>query len=167
MRIPPLYREKSWQRFFAGFFIGLLFGWLFFLYHFGTVHEKLVIEISDQQTEIEKHEKTIEILREDQDDQNEENQKMLTVQDIRIHFINEDDVKLSELTFHELRSAVESELEEVRNKDIETVAKSSDFIFKTVENKIFIINDKRYQLEVKQLSLFTTLEMHVIITSAE
>ncbi|WP_416151485.1 sporulation membrane protein YtrI [Salipaludibacillus sp. HK11] len=167
MRIPTLYRDKSWQRFFAGFFIGLLFGWMFFLYHFGTVHEKLVLKIGDQQTEIEKHENTIEILREDQDEQNEENQKMLTVQDIRIDFINEGDIKLSELTLHDLRAAVESELEEVRNKDIETVANSSNFIYKTVENKVFIINDKRYQLKVEQLFLFTTLKMDVMIVPAE
>ncbi|PYZ93745.1 hypothetical protein CR194_11365 [Salipaludibacillus keqinensis] len=167
MRIPPLYRDKSWQRFFAGFFIGLLFGWMFFLYHFGTVHEKLVLEIGDQQTEIEKHVKMIEILREDQDEQNEENQKLLTVQDIRIYFMNEDDVRLSELTLHELRGAVESELGEVRNKNIETVANSRNFILKTVQNKIFIVNDKRYQLKVEQLFLSTTLEMHVMIVPAE
>lgn len=168
MRIPPLYHDKSWQRLFAGFFIGLLFGWMFFLYHFGTVHEKLVLEIGDQQTEIEKHKKTIEILREDQDEQNEENQKMLTVQDIRIRFINEEDVKLSELALHDLRAAVESELEEVRNKNIETVANSRDFIYKTVENKVFYTNnDNRYQLKVEQLFLYTTLEMRVMIVPAE
>ncbi|SER89413.1 sporulation membrane protein YtrI [Salipaludibacillus aurantiacus] len=167
MRIPPYYRDKSWQRFFAGFFIGLLFGWTFFLYHFGGVHEKLVLEIGDQQTQIEKHEKTIAILREDKDERNKENQRLLTVQDIKIEFINEEEVKLSELTLHELRSAVESELEDVRNKDIETVANSHYFLLKTVQNKIFIINEKRYQLKVEQLFLLPSLEMRVKIVPAE
>jgi hypothetical protein len=167
MRIPPLYRDKSWQRFFAGFFLGIIIGWVFFLFQFGTVHENLLLEIGNQQAIIDKHEKTIEILREDQDKQNRENQQLLTVQDIRIEFINETEVKLSELTLHELRDSVESELENVRNKNIESVANSREFLLKTVENKIFIINDKRFQLKVEQLFLFTTLEMHVMIVSAD
>ncbi|UTR11374.1 hypothetical protein MM300_03320 [Evansella sp. LMS18] len=167
MRVPPLYNDKSWQRFFAGLAIGIIFGWLFFLYHFGLVHEKLVLEINRQKTTIEHQEQTIEVLRKDQDEINEQNQKQLTVQDIHISFVNEKDVKLSELTYHELKGAVEGELEVVRNKDIDTIAGSKDFLLKTVENKIFIIGEKRYQLKVEQLILYTALEMYLRITPAE
>ncbi|MGJ9382395.1 sporulation membrane protein YtrI [Salipaludibacillus sp. CF4.18] len=167
MRIPPFHREISWQRFFAGFFLGLIFGWLFFLFHFGTVHEKLILQIGNQSTEIEKNEKTIEILREDQDEQNRDNEQLLTVQDIHINFINQEQVKLSELTLHELRGSLESELEEVRSRNIETVFASHDFIIKSVENKTFIVNDKRYKLKVRQLLLYTTVEIHVEIVLAE
>lgn len=169
MRIPPFYREKSWQRFFAGILLGMLIGWLFFLYQFGLVHEKLVLKINDQQKEIESQANTIEILRKDQDEQNEENQRKLTVQDIKLHFVNENDIKLSELTLHELRSAVESELDLIRNKNIETVYNSLDFLERTVENKIFTIkgNDKRYQLKIERLILYTTVDFYLRIESAE
>ena len=167
MRIPPLYNDKSWQRFFAGVIIGMIFGWLFFLYHFGLVHEKLILEINKQKTTIEQQENTIEVLRKDQDEINKESQKSLTVQDIHIRFVNEKDVKLSEMTLNELKGAVESELDIVRNRDIESVANSKDFLLKTVENKIFGVGDKRYQLKVEQVFLFTTLEMNLRIVGAE
>ena len=145
----------------------MIFGWLFFLYQFGLVHEKLILEINKQKTTIEQQENTIEVLRKDQDEINKESQKSLTVQDIHIRFVNEKDVKLSEMTLHELKGAVESELDIVRNKDIETVANSKDFLLKTVENKIFGVGDKRYQLKVEQVFLFTTLEMNLRIEGAE
>lgn len=167
MRIPPLYRDKSWQRLFAGFFIGIIFGWLFFLYHFGAVHEELLLKISNLQSEIEKHEKTIDILREDQDEQNEQSEQLLTVQDVHIEFLNEEEVQLSELTLHELRSAVEKELEDVLNKNIETVHNSREFMLRAVENKRFVTNDKEYQFKVEQIYVFTTLEVYVMIVPAE
>ncbi|UCZ52266.1 hypothetical protein LGQ02_15650 [Bacillus shivajii] len=169
MRIPPFYHEPSWQRFFAGIILGMLVGWLFFLYQFGNVHEKLVLKINDQQKEIDSQAKTIDILRKDQDERNEENQKKLTVQDIKLHFVNEDDIKLSELTLHELRSAVESELDIVRNKNIETVHNSREFLEKTVENKIYTIKgtDKRYQLKIEYLVLYTTVDIYLRIEPGE
>ncbi|SDZ54678.1 hypothetical protein SAMN05421736_116115 [Evansella caseinilytica] len=167
MRIPPLYQDKSWQRFFAGFIIGMLIGWLFFLYHFGMVHEKLIMEIKEQQTTITNQEDRIENLTKEQDQKNEEMKKSLTVQEITITFTNEKEVKLSELTLQELRGSIEGELELIRNKNIETVASSKELLLKSVENKVFIIGDKKYRLIIEQLILFTELEMYLRIESAE
>ncbi|WP_096436091.1 sporulation membrane protein YtrI [Alteribacter populi] len=167
MRIPPFHHDKSWQRFFVGVILGMLIGWLFFLYNFGYVHEKLVMEINKQKSTVENHEKTIDILQKDQDEQNKENQQKLTVQTIKINFTNEKEVNLSELTLFELKEDVESELELVKNKSIETVYSSKELLLKAVRNKIFVIGDKRYQLEVEQLTLYTTLELELSIHAAE
>ncbi|MDG5786988.1 hypothetical protein QA612_05745 [Evansella sp. AB-P1] len=167
MRIPPFYHEKSWQRFFVGFILGMIFGWVFFLYHFGLVHDKLIMDINELKTTIVKQENTIETLRKEDNERNEEMKKNLTVQDIKIEFTNEDDVNLSELALHELRGAVENLLESVRNQNIETVAISKDFLESTVENKTFGINDKEYQLRMEKLILFTTIEMNLRIETAE
>ncbi|MDQ0255038.1 tRNA U34 5-carboxymethylaminomethyl modifying enzyme MnmG/GidA [Evansella vedderi] len=167
MRIPPLYNDKSWQRFFAGFILGMLFGWLFFLYHFGLVHEKLVMEINKQKTTIETQENKIESLQKDQAEKNEQIQKSLTVQDITINFVNEKDVKLSELTLHDIRSNITNELEDLRNKNIETVRNSKELLIKAVENKAFLINSKRFHLKIEQLIIDTSLEINVRIEAAE
>lgn len=163
MRIPPYYKQAGWQRFFAGVILGMLIGWLFFLYQFGAVHEKLVVEIKKQQSVIKKHETNIEILQSDQKERNEENKKKLTVQDVKVYFKNEQAVKLNELTLHELRSAIENEIKSIKNTNIENVANSKDLLIQTIENKLFIINDKKLQVTVKELYLFTTLELYVEI----
>ncbi|MBB5172732.1 sporulation membrane protein YtrI [Texcoconibacillus texcoconensis] len=163
MRIPPFYNDSTWQRFFAGIVVGMIIGWLFFLYNFGNVHEKLVLEINKQKSTIENQEETIDILQRDQEEINEEAKKNLTVQDIKITVVNEEDIKLSELTLHELKANVEHELEIVRNKNIETVANTKELLLKAVENKTFVVNENRYKLNIEQLFLFTTLEIFVRI----
>ncbi|MBU9712932.1 sporulation membrane protein YtrI [Evansella tamaricis] len=167
MRIPPLYNDKSWQRFFAGIILGMLIGWLFFLYHFGMVHEKLILELNDKKSMIEKHERTIDILRQDQDEQSQENQDKLKVQEIKVEFLNEEEVNLSEMTIHDLRGAIETELEQIRNRQIEAVAASRDLLEKAVENKIYRVGgDKQYQLKIEKFILHTTLELFVRIEPA-
>ncbi|TMW71711.1 sporulation membrane protein YtrI [Alteribacter natronophilus] len=168
MRIPPLYRDKSWQRFTAGVILGMLIGWLFFLYNFGYVYDKMIIEIGKQRTTIENLENTVEILQKDQDEMNRENQEKLTVQEIRVNFINEREVNLSELTIFELRSAVESELELIKNKGIESVFSSRELLKKAVENKTFRINnDKKYQLKIEHFMIYTTTEVDISIHAAD
>lgn len=167
MRIPPRYHDKSWQRFFAGFFLGLIIGWVFFLYHFGNVHEKLVMEIHKQKITIESQEETIGNLKENQDEHSEELKKQITVQDIVVTFFNEKDVKLSELTLHELRSSVENDLDAIRTKNIEEVANSEELLIKAVENRRYVIGDKRYRLTVNRLVIYTTLKLNLQIEFAD
>ncbi|WNF36043.1 hypothetical protein RJD24_16540 [Bacillaceae bacterium IKA-2] len=167
MRIPPHYKRAGWQRFFAGIIIGMIFGWFFFIYEFGIVQEKLVTEIKKQESTIKDQLDTIEILRSDQDEVNKDNLKKLTVQEVKVYFKNNKDLKLSELSIHELRSAIENELKSVKSKNIETIASSKYLLFQTIENKTFVINNKRYQVTIKELYLFTTLELFVVIHLAE
>ncbi|MBM7096456.1 MULTISPECIES: sporulation membrane protein YtrI [Alteribacter] len=167
MRVPPFYHDKSWQRFFAGVILGMLIGWLFFLYNFGYVHEHLRMEIGKQRSLIESHEKTIEILRKDSDEQNKQLQQMLTVQEIKINFLNESEVNLSELTLFELKGAVESELELVRNKSLENVHLSKEVLKKAIENKRYGINEKYYQLKIENTTIYSVLELDISIHAAE
>lgn len=166
MRVPPHYKQAGWQRFFAGIIIGMLIGWFFFIYEFGNVQEKLVTEIKKQESTIKEQKESIEILRSDQDALNKENLKKLTIQEVKVYFKNDKDLKLSELSTHELRSAIENELKAVKNKNIETVANAKELLFQTIENTIFIVNEKKYQVTIKELYLFTKLELFVEIKIA-
>ncbi|WP_096202700.1 sporulation membrane protein YtrI [Bacillus sp. FJAT-45350] len=163
MRIPEYYKRPGWQRFFAGVIIGMLIGWGFFIYNFGTIHERLVIEIKKQQLTIDDQKKTIKILRSDQEKLNEENQKKLTIQDIEIQFTNEEKLKLNELTLYELKQNALSELEFLKGKDIETVSRTKDLMIRTIENKMFTIGESRFQLKTVYVSLYTTIELHMKI----
>ncbi|MGO4888698.1 sporulation membrane protein YtrI [Anaerobacillus sp. MEB173] len=163
MRVPPYYQRPGWQRFFAGVVIGMLIGWLFFLYNFGTVHEKLINQIKMQQLEIDELNRDIEILLSDKEKLNKENQKKLTIQKIDVSFTNEKQLKLNELTLYELRKLAEDELSFLINNDIESASKTKEAMIRTIENKTFIIGDHHYQLKVEQLYLFTTLELYMKI----
>ena len=163
MRIPPYYKRPGWQRFFAGVIIGMIIGWTFFIYNFGMVHEKLVTEIKKQQSTIEAQMKTIDVLRSDQKKLNEENEKRLTIQDIEIYFTNERNMKITELTVYELKQQALGELEFIKNKDIATIAKTRDLMIKTIENKVFLVEDNKFQLKLAELYLYTTLELYMKI----
>lgn len=167
MRIPPYYKKPGWQRFFSGIIIGMLIGWFFFIYQFGIVQEKLVNQIKKQEITIKEQRDDIEILRSDQDELNKENQKKLTIQEIKVYFKNDKELKLSELSLHELRSKVENELKSVKNKNIETVATTRELLYQMIENTTYVINDKRYQVTVKDVWVYTTLEIFVDIRIAD
>ncbi|OIJ11013.1 hypothetical protein BKP35_12735 [Anaerobacillus arseniciselenatis] len=166
MRIPPYYKKPGWQRFFSGMIIGMLIGWFFFIYQFGIVQEKLVNEIKKQEITINDQKDTIEILRSDQDELNKENQRKLTIQEIKVYFKNDKELKLSELSIHELRSKVENELKAIKNKNIETVANTKELLYQTLENTTYEVNDKKYQVTVKDVWAYTTLEVFVEIRLA-
>ncbi|OIJ12590.1 hypothetical protein BKP37_13270 [Anaerobacillus alkalilacustris] len=167
MRIPPYYKKTGWQRFFSGIIIGILIGWFFFIYEFGAVQEKLVTEIKKQESTINAQKETIEILRSDQDELNKENLKKLTIQEVKVYFINDKDLKLSELSVHEFRLQIENELKAVKNKNIELVANTKELLIQAIENRDFIINEKRYRVTIKGWSIYTTLELFVEIRLAE
>lgn len=166
MRIPPYYKKPGWQRFFAGMILGFIFGWFFFIYEFGSVQERLVTEIKKQEAIIKDQKNNIEILRSDKDELNKENKKKLTVQEVKVYFKNEKALKLSELSIYELRSQIEAELTPIINKNIETVTNTKDLLFQTIQNKTYLVNEKRYHVIVRELYLHTTLELFVEIRLA-
>lgn len=163
MRIPEHYKRPGWQRFFAGFFLGTLVGWTFFVYHFGNVHEDLIIEIKKHELTIQNQKDTIETLRSEERRLNEENQKKLTIQDIKIYFTNEQRLKLSELTTYELKQLALNELKFLEGQEIGTVASTKELMLRTIENKVFQINENRYQLKAEEVYLYTTLELYLSI----
>ncbi|MCD8510017.1 MAG: hypothetical protein LRY73_09220 [Bacillus sp. (in: Bacteria)] len=156
MRIPPLYKEKSWQRLFAGFILGLIFGWVFFLYHFGHVYEKVLMDNRELEATVGKQEKRIEQLEEENREKAKNLQEEITVRELEIYFINEKDVAISELTLHNLRTEIEGALDSVLGKKVETIIDSSDILTKTIENLTITISGKGYSVEVEELFILNS-----------
>lgn len=159
MRVSYQFRRPGWQRFFAGVFVGIMIGWTFFVYHFGKIHDELMIELKKQEMTIADQKKRIETLISDQKRINEENEKKLTIQEIKIHFTNDRKLKLNELTSYELKQQALTELRFLEGKDIATVAQTRELMLKAIENKIFTIGDTNYRLIAEQVYLYTTLEL--------
>lgn len=163
MRFPPHYRRPHWQRFFAGFAIGTLIGWFFFLFQFGSIHQHLTAEIIKKQLTIEEQVEIIEILRSNEKKLNEENEQKLTIQQIQVSFFNARKHHLNELALYELKQQLLKEIKYLEGKNIATIAATKEMLIKTIENKVFTIDERRFQLKTKQLYLYTTLEVSLEI----
>jgi hypothetical protein len=159
MRIPPYYRNQTWQRFFAGVAIGAVISWFVFLHLFGVLQEKQVRKIAELQDKIVDLENDIRIWQQDYIELNKINKKKLTVQEIHIHLVNAEQYKLDSYMTFRIEESVKEDVSHLIAKDIETVYKSKELLKKTIENKTYKINEQTYKLEVYELFLFTTLSI--------
>ena len=163
MRLPQYYRRPNWQRFFAGLAIGTLIGWFFFLYQFGSIHQLLTTEIKKKQLTIEEQKETIDILRSNEKKLNEENEQKLTIQQMEVTFLNAKKHHVNELALYELKQQLLKEIKYLEGKNIATIAATKEMLIRTIENKVFTIDERRFQLKTKQLYLYTTLEIYIEI----
>jgi hypothetical protein len=163
MRMPSNISRPGWLRFFAGIMIGAILGWTFFLFQYGQIYENLIVTRIQQDLKIESQQERIEQLVSEQSAQNEENQKKLTIQQINVHFTSENERELDQLTTYEIRQQVLSELAYLERKDIESVHNTKELMIRTIENKVFSVDDKRYRVQINELYLFTTLHVYAEI----
>lgn len=162
MRIPTFKRMKQWQLFFSGVTLGTITGWLLFLLFFGIMHERHLELITEQQTEIKELQDQIEIFQKDIEEINKQTEKQLLIKKIEVHLVNKEEMKLHEMEAFELENMAIQYLNQLLlHKQIETVAKNKELLISTLENKQFTIEKQRYQLEVRQLYLYTTIEFFV------
>ncbi|WP_062047772.1 sporulation membrane protein YtrI [Bacillus sp. JCM 19034] len=166
MRIPPLYKRTTFQRFLAGLFIGVLCGWFFFLFQYGQLYNQLMIQLSEQRSTITSLEARIAELNSEQTKLNEENKRKLTIQTIEIELNNARRLRLNQLTQLELRTQIMEELQHLEREDIESVANMKDLLIQALENKVFKVDDNEFQVDVQGLYLFTTLRIEVAIKPA-
>lgn len=162
MRIPPYYEKGSWQRFFAGCVFGAILSWIAFAYMFGVYQDTQIKHISKQAQEIKNLQEDIEIWQEDYKKLNEENQKGLTVQEIKVKLTNAEKYKFDTFRQYELESAARKEISHLIAKEITIIYQSQELIKKAIENKTFTIAEKDYQLEVRGIYLlYSQLEIQV------
>ncbi|WLD92358.1 sporulation membrane protein YtrI [Alkalihalobacillus sp. AL-G] len=159
MRIPPLYRRKGYQRFFAGIIIGFILGWFFFLLSFGGLQEFYITEIKKRDEKIGDLKFKVKNYQTEYDQKNEEIEKKLRIQEIEIVILNKEKVELKGLPLLKLKNSITNELHSVLTKDIESVAQNMQLLIKTLENKAFPIDDETYKVKVVNHQLYTTLRL--------
>ncbi|PWA11123.1 sporulation protein [Pueribacillus theae] len=165
MRVPSTRTLYRWQRFFAGIVIGTIIGWLLFLTFFGMMQERQVDIISKQQKQIKDLEDKIALFQKDIEDINEKNEKSLLIREIKIEFMNADKLKLNEMEKFELEKNATHYLEQLLlNKKIDIVSKNKELLISSLENKQFFVEKKKYNLKVRQLYLYTTIELYIDVT---
>jgi hypothetical protein len=164
MRIPPLYRKPSYQRFFAGAAIGGAISWCIFLFINGTWQEKYTMLIREQQEKITDLENDIKIWQEEYKAANKRNIEKITVQNINVKITNWEKYNLDSFSVFQIEDSVKEDISMMTAKDLETVYKSKDLIKKIIENKIVKLkNGKSYRLEIKEMVIYTTLSIQLEI----
>ncbi|MCA1056921.1 sporulation protein [Rossellomorea aquimaris] len=159
MRIPPLYKLPSWQRFFAGMVIGGIISWMIFIYMFGVMHEKQTKLIEEQKNEINKYKNTLSYLQEEYKQLNEKNENQLTIQEVKIKIVNPTKTKVELLSIHETEDRLSGDLRSLINKDLESVYGTRDLIKKIIENKTVKLNDKSFTFKVREIYFWTTTQI--------
>ncbi|WP_163101244.1 sporulation membrane protein YtrI [Peribacillus alkalitolerans] len=163
MRIPPLYHQPLWQRFFAGFAIGGFISWFLFFYMYGGMQEKQIQMISNQEETIKDLEKKLGVLEEDYKALNKQNEEKLLVQDISVAIENYKLYQLDRLSVMEAQESIKDDLDFLITKDIESVYAGKVLLKKSIENKIIEINKKRYKIEVTEMMFYTKVSIQVKI----
>jgi hypothetical protein len=165
MKIPPIHLWKQWRRFFTGMAIGGALSWTLFVYIYGTLQEKQAKIIHAQEKTIKDLKEEKEIWQVEFQALNKKNQEKMTVQDIKVKINPKSTVKfnLDGLSIYEVEESVKEDLSIVVAKDLETVFKSRDLLKRVIENKVVRINNKRYRLELKEIYIYTTLNIQLNI----
>ena len=161
MRIPPLYQKPTWQRFFVGVVIGSLISWFVFLYMYGVLQEKQINKIHKQNSIIHEMSNKIGIWEKDYNRLNEEVEKKLLIEDVKVVVLNGKQYHLELLSVAEAEELIEDDLTSLIAKEVETVYTSKNLLKKSIENKIIEINKKRYRLEVVEIFFYTTMNIEV------
>ncbi len=159
MRIPPFYRLPSWQRFFSGMVVGGIISWMIFLFMFGVMHEKQTQLIEEQKNDISKLKSTLSYLQEEYKQLNNENQNKLTIQEVKVKIINNTKTKVELLSIHETEDQLSEDLRSLLTKDLESAYQYKEMIKKIIENKTVKLNDKSFNLKVREMYFFTTTQI--------
>lgn len=164
MRVPPHYQQPSWQRFFAGVAIGAVISWSVFLFIFGVIQEKHSTIINEQKQDIQDLMNDKKIYQEEYSKLNKKAQEKLTIQEIKIKLTNGDRYLFKDFRITNIENKVKDDLKELIAKDIESIFNSRLLIERTIENRVFEFDGKKYKLEMTKFMLHTTLYIEVEIS---
>ena len=164
MHIPPFYKKTTWQRFFAGTLIGGIIAYGVFLYMYGAMYEELLAQNRSFQSEINDLENQNEALIQNQEELDEEQNQVLTIDTIVVTIANSEDLRLDRLLIHDLEEMVKQEVDHIIGQDLSVIGQSDMLLESTIENKEYLIDDFNYELEVKLLTIWETVRITVEAT---
>ncbi|MFJ7753395.1 sporulation membrane protein YtrI [Peribacillus muralis] len=161
MRIPPYHRAPTWQRFFAGAALGALLSWVMFFYMHGVQQEKQILTLHEQREDIKDLNDKIAIWEQDYKKLNQQNEEILTIQEVEVLITNGKDYSLDNLSVAEAEDLIEDDLSSLLAKDVASVYNGKMLLKKSIENKIMTINKKRYKLEVAEIMFYTKMNIEI------
>ena len=145
---------------------GAIISWLFFLFTYGTFQEEQVTLIEKQREHARDLKNQISIYQKDLHKLNEDNKQRLLIQSVDVKLINWEKYRIAQPDKMKFEEQVKDNISEVITKDIESVYKTKELLKRTIENKIYTINEKEFKAEVKELTIYTRLSVEIHISFA-
>lgn len=145
---------------------GAIVSWLFFLFTYGTFQEEQVTLIEKQREHARDLKNQISIYQKDLHKLNEDNKQRLLIQSVDVKLINWEKYRIAQPDKMKFEEQVKDNISEVITKDIESVYKTKELLKRTIENKIYTINEKEFKAEVKELTIYTRLSVEIHISFA-
>lgn len=157
MHIPPYYKRKSWQRFFAGVFIGMVVAFVIFMFMYGKYSERWIEENMELHSKLNQLQYNYNNLTKDKEELDRKSKEQLTISSIEIELLDTKKLKLDRLIIFQLKDLIKQQLQTVIGKDLETVYKNRKLVESTIENKQYVVDDFTYSVRVEQLTIYKTL----------
>ncbi|MCP3030563.1 hypothetical protein LF817_04345 [Halobacillus sp. A1] len=164
MYIPPQLRRREWRRFYAGFILGAIAGYVLFVFMNDQLHEHFEEENIQLSSDLSALEAKYEGLLDSEKEADKEKKQVLTIQEVQPNFSNAKELQIDKLTQHQLSSMVKDQLQSITGENIEDIAQQSDLIISTVENKSFEVEDFKYKLTVERLIITTQVTLLLSIS---
>ncbi|KGX93370.1 hypothetical protein N781_09955 [Pontibacillus halophilus JSM 076056 = DSM 19796] len=161
MHIPPYYKRPSWQRFFAGVFIGGIVAFGLFLYMYGSLAEKWVEENLALEAKVKDLEFELEVLNKDKEEMNKEQKELVTIQEIEVNFTNDKELKLDRLISHQLKEMIKNEIRHVIGQSIQSISDSRTLLISAIQHKKYEVDDLKYNVHVDHLTIGPTLSLSI------
>lgn len=160
MHFPPYHRNKSWQYFFVGIFVGSLIGYLVLLYMYGTMYEELLSRNFQLQEEIIDLREQNDVLLESQEERSGEP----TVDEIDIIISNPELMKDDSLIVSQLKTLIKEEISHLIGTEIEIISSSDELLISSIENKAFTLDDMTYHFTITRLTIAP--KMKLVVTAS-
>ncbi|SDK43079.1 sporulation membrane protein YtrI [Sediminibacillus albus] len=161
MHIPPYYKQESWQRFFAGAFIGAIIAFVVYLYIYGQNYEKWLEDNMDLRSQLAELERQNEVLLENKKELDEKTKEKVVVQSISIKIENEKQLKLDRLIVHQIEERIKAEIDNVIGRDIVSLSENDQLLISTIENTVYRVEDINYHASINQLVIAPVLKLNL------
>ena len=143
--------HKTWIRCFIFMLMGIFIGMFIFLYLYGNqldqlhlYNDRLEDQLSDCKDSLATHE----------EEQNKRKQNLL-VRSVEFHL----EEKLEPFNEIELLKALKEETRFLIGKKIEDIGRSPEFLYQLINNKIFKVKDRQFQLKVKVIYIQSKVDI--------
>lgn len=164
MHIPPYHKKRTWQIFLIGLFSGSIIAYIILAMMYGKMYEAVIAEKIALTSSYNELKRQNEALLEDKEQLQEE--AILTVQSLDIHYINTKEFRFDRLMIHQLNDLIKQELKDIVGKEVKSISANSDLLVTVIENKTFTIDELSYQFEVRKMTLSEQVAIDLYIKLA-
>lgn len=162
MHIPPYHRNRNWQRFFLGVFLGGMIAYCVLLFMYGSMYEDIYEENLTLRTQLQELKNQNDALLQAKEDSEEEEKALLKINKIEVDISNAEDLLLDRLIIHELESMIKQDLNHVIGQDIQVLSESANLLISAIENKSYSIDNFTYNFEITQLTISQNLRLTLV-----